>query len=99
MTMLTDEAIAAGLREWTRIRNGFVPGEAELAGAPVLSHWTVEVLPGGLPYLIGEVSGHPQLADGWCTTSVLLAADLELGWARTLSRYYRLGPKLGEILQ
>ena len=49
--------------------------------------------------LIGVVSGHPSIADGWCTTSVVLAADEAAGWARTVSRYYRLGPRLGETLQ
>lgn len=43
MTILSDEAIAASLRELARIRDGFIPGEAELAGAPVLSDWTVVV--------------------------------------------------------
>ena len=99
LTLLTEEAIAAGLRELARIRDGFAPGEAELADAPVLLHWTAEALPGGLLCLICVVSGHPLLADGWCRTSVMLAADIEAGWGRTISRYYRIGPKLGEVLQ
>ena len=99
MTILTQEAIAADLRELARIKTGFVPGEAELSAAPILSHWTAEVSSGGLFYLIGEVSGHPKLEDGWCTTSVVLAADVEAGGVRTISRYYRLAPKLGKSQQ
>lgn len=93
------DTVAAGLREAARIAAGFVPGEAELAGAPLLSSWIVEVQPGGLIRLVGSVSGHPTISDGWCTTSVVLAADETAGWARTVSRYYRLGPKLGEVRQ
>jgi hypothetical protein len=96
MTILTQDAIAAGLRELARIKDGFTPGEAELSASPILSHWTIELSSGGLLYLIGEISGHPRLADGWCTTSAVLVADVEAG---TISRYYRLGPKLGESQQ
>lgn len=99
MGTVTRETLAAALKEVARIRDGFLPGPAELADAPILSHWSVEPLPGGMICLIGEVAGHPKLADGWCTTSVVLAADLADGWIRTVSRYYRLGPKLGEELQ
>ena len=96
MSILSREILEAGLREAARIAEGFVPGEAELAGAPVLSHWAVQAQPGGTVRLIGVVSGHPSIRDGWCTTSVVLAADINAGWARTVSRYYRLGPMLGE---
>lgn len=45
------------------------------------------------PYLIGKVSGHPR------TASVILAIDVRAGWVRTINRYYRLGPSLGQSLQ
>ena len=96
MSSITRDALAAAMKEAARIREGFVPGPAELADAPMLAYWTVEALPGGLVCLIGEVAGHPKIADGWCTTSVVLAVDLAGGWVRTVSRYYRLGPRLGE---
>lgn len=99
MSSVSQKTLAAALKEVARIRTGFVPGPSELADAPILSHWVVETLPGGGLYLIGEVSGHPQIADGWCTTSAVLAIDVGAGWVRTISRYYRLGPKLGENLQ
>jgi hypothetical protein len=96
MSMLPKETVAAGLREAARIRSGFVPGEAELADAPLLSGWAVQPLTNGLVRLVGFVSGHPLLPDGCVTTSAILAADEQAGWARTVSRYYRLGPRLGE---
>lgn len=99
MRTMTRETLAAALEEVARIRTGFVPGPAELADAPILSQWSTKVLPGGMICLIGEVNGHPKLTDGWCTTSVVFAADLAAGWVRTVSRYYQLGPKLGEELQ
>lgn len=98
MTILTRDIVVAGLREAARIAAGFVPGEAELAGAPLLSNWAVEAQPAGTVRLVGVVSGHPFIRDGWCTTSVVLAADMDAGWVRTVSRYYRLGPRLGEVL-
>lgn len=73
MTFVTSRIVADALREVERIREGFVHGAAELADAPHLSHWTVEAQSAGLLYLIGEVSGHPLIDDGWCTTSAVLA--------------------------
>lgn len=96
MSSLPKETVAAGLREAARIRSGFVPGEAELADAPLLSGWAVQPLAAGLVRLVGFVSGHPLLPDGCITTSAILAADEQAGWSRTVSRYYRLGPRLGE---
>lgn len=91
--------VTAALREADRIAAGFVPGEAELSGAPLLSDWIFETHPAGLIRLVGIVSGHPTIPDGWCTTSVVLVADETAGWARTVSRYYLLGPRLGEPRQ
>lgn len=99
MSILSKQAVAAGLREAARIDAGFVPGEAELADAPLLSNWCAELQPSGLVRLVGIVTGHPFIADGWCTTSPVLAADTAANWVRTVSRYYRLGPKLGETQQ
>lgn len=99
MSILSKKTIAAGLREAALIGAVGVPGAAELAGAPLLTGWIVQPMPGGLFRLVGFVSGHPLLQDGCITTSAILAADEQAGWARTASRYYRLGPRLGEVRQ
>jgi hypothetical protein len=75
MSILPKETVAAGLLEAARIRSRFVPGEAELADAPLLSGWAVQPLAAGLVRLVGFVSGHPLLPDGCITTSSILAAD------------------------
>ncbi|KFC68200.1 hypothetical protein FF80_01924 [Devosia sp. LC5] len=99
ISILPRETVAAGLREAARIRAGAVPGAAELANAPLLTGWAVQPMPGGLVRLVGFASGHPLLQDGCITTSAILAADEQAGWVRTVSRYYRLGPRLGEVQQ
>ncbi|WP_332719792.1 hypothetical protein [Pelagibacterium mangrovi] len=75
MSILSQETIAAGLREAERIKAGFVPGAAELADAPLLTGWAVQPLPGGLFRLVGFISGDPLLQDGCITTAAILAAD------------------------
>lgn len=47
--------------------------------------------------LAGEVSGHPQL-HGSITTSALIVLDPGLTWARTMSRFYRLGSPFRFVL-
>ena len=44
-----------------------------------------------VPCLIGNVTGHPSLGNGATATSELFYIDTERGYARTLSRWYRLG--------
>jgi hypothetical protein len=74
------------------------PTAAELAAAPVISSWVMTIHPGDdLPSLFGIVVNHPLIADGKSAiTSELVAMDRAAGWARTRSRYYRLGPAAGE---
>lgn len=96
MSILSRQAIAAGLREAGRIENGYVPTKADLTDAPILSDWMIEPLRGGLYRLVGTVSDHPSIRDGWCTTSPVLAIDPLGAWVRTVSRYYRLGPVMGD---
>lgn len=45
MTRLTTEAVAADLREAMRINQGYLPTEADLGSAPLLSDWMIEPLP------------------------------------------------------
>lgn len=67
------------------------PSEADLATAPVLKNWSPAVSPRGHVILWGEVIGHPILASDHITTSQLIAIDSAARWARTASRWYRLG--------
>jgi hypothetical protein len=55
-------------------------------GAPVLRHWRIvdDVI------LLGEVSGHPHIPDGWMTTSRIVELAGDRSYARTQSRLYRL---------
>lgn len=57
---------------------------------PVLRNWRRIDVGGGMAILIGEVSGHPLLADGWMTSSPLVAFDPDNGWAQTETRCYTL---------
>lgn len=66
------------------------PSEHDLAGAPTLNYWRPHITRHGAPILWGMASGHPTLAEGWITTSQLVAIDANRAWARTASRWYVL---------
>jgi len=81
-----------------RIESGAGPSPEELAGAPLLSFWCVVIEP-PFPVLQGIVTGHPHLAEGAMVgTSPLLWLAEDRSAARTLSRYYRLGIPLDEVM-
>jgi hypothetical protein len=46
--------------------------------------------------LTGDVTGHPILGTAEVVTSRLCGIDASAGWARTLSRWYHLGPRRTE---
>jgi hypothetical protein len=69
------------------IEDGAAPTEEDLLNAPNLTGWAR--LPQQVPVIAGVVAGHPQL-DGFMITSQVFASDGR-SWARTLSRWYRLG--------
>ena len=94
MARLTDEAVAAGLQELAKLKRGEMPSDADLDGAPILAGWFVEDISNGYQRLGGFVTGHPTIRPGWCWTSVLLFISDDRTWARTISRYYRLGSPL-----
>ncbi|HWL56816.1 MAG TPA: DUF6634 family protein [Paracoccus sp. (in: a-proteobacteria)] len=73
------------------------PSEADLADAPVLSDWKAAISPGGHVMLWGEVVDHPLLGNASIHTSQLIAMDPEAGWARTASRWYRLGGSIDAL--
>jgi hypothetical protein len=73
---------------------GEEPPVVELATAPTLEEWRVNISDtyGEFRlYLTGEVSGHPSIKDGHCSTSAVVWLDPAGNWARTMSRVYRLG--------
>ncbi|MGQ2908439.1 MAG: DUF6634 family protein [Aliihoeflea sp.] len=89
-------ALAADLRA---IAHGQLPEEFLAGSAPTLDWWSPAVRPSVC--LEGLVSGHPVLVgqDRAIRTSELWHLDQEAGWARTYSRWYRLGqpaPALGQ---
>ena len=81
--------LEALVRDMASIASGHRPGDDELAGAPIIDHWSVALRP--LPCLIGGVHGQPNLRGPISATSGLCIFAPDLGWARTVSRYYRLG--------
>jgi hypothetical protein len=83
----------AALADRDRINEGWRPGEAELAGAPLLEDWMIE-RGNGVHYLIGAVTGHPHVKAGLMTTSAVVVMSEQEGWARTANRWYRLGGRL-----
>lgn len=75
-----------------RIARGEHPEANDLQDAPLLMEWKVYLAP--IPHLTGIVLGHPYIPDGHtCRTSELFTFDPTAGYARTLSRFYRLLPR------
>ena len=72
------------------LASGRFPAARDLAVAPVLTEYVLAKKE--LPCLAGLVTGHPRLGDGHLVaTSDLWLYAPTMGWARTLSRTYRLG--------
>jgi glutathione S-transferase len=73
------------------IRAGAAPGVADLAAAPILDPYLLTA--GVVPVLGGAVTGHPELPGHgrMIRTTGLWAIAPDHGWARTLTRWYRLG--------
>ena len=68
------------------------PGAEELRDAPLLDEWSAGVGGDGCARLFGRVTGHPLLREGArIYTSPYLQVDQSSGWARTWSRFYKLG--------
>lgn len=72
------------------------PTPEDLAMAPILSPWHPIFTLGAEPLLWGHVHGHPILGARWITTARLIALDPDGQWARTFSRWYRLGRGIGQ---
>ncbi len=80
-----------------KLAQGNWPSIHENPDAPFLEQRRLAVRP--VPILVGLVSGHPILPGirREIITSELVALSARLGWARTRSRWYRLGPSEREI--
>ena len=64
---------------------------AVLEEAPLLENWVPVLTQTGL-HLVGYAVGHPVRGNRMVMTPPLWWADPDCRWARTLSRFYRLGP-------
>ena len=77
-----------------RIAADDAPTARDLKAAPLLVDWQLALGWSGV-CLAGFVAGHPLLANKRIATSPLWVLDPEFRWARTLSRFYRLGLPAG----
>ena len=75
-----------------RLRTGDAPSVEDLAEAPLIVDWHCAISPVGLR-LLGFVSGHPRIGNADAMTTQVWAAGEDGTWIRTLSRFYRLGPR------
>lgn len=66
------------------------PSQAALEDAPALAGWWIARGRNHL-HARGSVIGHPTIDDPFVTTSPVVGFNLDEGWMRTRSRYYRLG--------
>lgn len=81
-------------RDLARIRSGVEPSTEALAEMPLLDQWDIRFIQ--CPILIGQVSGHPKISDGPVMTTDLWLIQDGLQWARTYSRFYKLGEFVGD---
>ncbi|WAJ29462.1 DUF6634 family protein [Antarcticirhabdus aurantiaca] len=84
------ERAAELLRDLKHLREHVRPSMETLHQAPVLHGWSPAFRP--VACLHGRPSGHPRLSGRQdALTSPLYVLSLELGFARTESRFWRLG--------
>jgi len=78
------------LEDVRKLETGEVICPSSLNNAPMIDRWEFGMVP--TRCIIGSVSGHPYLNPGArARTSQIILCDAVNGWARTWSRYYRLG--------
>ena len=85
------ERMAALVADMESIRRGVPPQAMAGDDAPVLDRWVLAMRT--VPCLAGLSTGHPELAgeNRLIGTSDLWLLSKDHTWARTLSRWYRLG--------
>jgi hypothetical protein len=87
--------LTALVSDMEQIRRG-VPPERLAAEAPLLDRWLIMQRPASC--LLGRSTGHPLLpgTDREIVTSDLVLMSTDGSWARTRSRWYRLGRPAGD---
>lgn len=83
------------VRDFQRIQTGRAPTDAELENAPLLNAWRPCEM--SVSCLEGVVSGHPKLGSKLIHTSQLYVVNVGERWARTYSRWYRLGGSMDQF--
>lgn len=68
------------------------PTADDLAVAPFVNFWRLETWEEDELRLYGICENHPDIDDRHITSSPLLAFDHKKGWARSYTRWYRIGP-------
>lgn len=97
---LTDEEVER-VKAWKLAEKDLAlgPNAEQLAQSPLLSGWVLVRIGEGVSTLHGDVSNHPTIRDCRIVTSPVIGIHYEDGWARTRSRWYRLGQSLVEELE
>ena len=73
--------------EW--LRAGVLSSIENLEDAPLLDNYAITLR--DVPALKGRVVAHPVIGTTTARTSAVFVMVPDLGWARTMSRFYRLG--------
>lgn len=94
MTDLTRETRDRLAEAWHA--SALTPSAEDLAAAPLIDEWVAFRTMTGRPLLLGKTTGHPSLGDTEISTSPVMTIDVEAGYARTQSRWYRLGRKMAD---
>lgn len=83
------------LADMSALRNGASPEELARGGPPFIDGWFVAQTT--VPCLVGLSSGHPILRGNGrsIATTDLWLMSADQSWARTMSRWYRLGRPAG----
>ena len=75
-----------------RLKDGIHPDPLRIKGAAYIHDWSLASR--SVSCLAGYVEGHPSIRSGrMAVTSDIWVWAPEAGYARTLSRYYALGPR------
>lgn len=90
------ERVSDLLRDLCHLRDHGLPPGHILAAAPLLDDWSPAARK--VPCLVGRPHGHPHVSGRKAAvTSPLCFLSLEQGFARTASRFWRLGDAAAEV--